>query len=196
MSDTDRIASRIEAMGLGAYGLDELRFMVDTVLDAEPAFIGDWGTNLGVSARVFRETAVMARLDTTVVTVDLPPELEALDRDHAGWRTGSVLRGVEGVECLFGDGVTTTLMRWAQLGRPERALFFLDGDHARDAVYRELRMIHRLAPRAVALVHDTADDGPCRGGPLAASLSFSLSHRYEMDRLGSQAGMVRLRPIA
>jgi len=170
------------------YGTDEVEFIEETLLACRPKFIGEWGTNLGASARIFHELCVHHEIPAVINTVDLPEELESLDRDHSGIQTGDLLEGVP-VWRHRGDGVTVALEMWVRAGRPP-ALFFLDGDHGFENVYRELVAIATVAPRAWMLLHDT------QGAPGAASLTFvgRFPGRYDRVHLQSQAGMIRMVP--
>lgn len=182
----------IEKLELPGYGLDEVGFMEETVIWCKPSFIADWGTNLGSSARIFWELSYLHGLFPQIVTVDLPLALAALDRDHAGGRTG-ILSKEKTIIHLTGDGVIEALTRYVHYGRPEKALFFVDGDHSLHNVVRELNMIERLAPTAMILLHDT------RSEPGLAVEQFIGADRdtvYVCEFLGSQAGMTRLTPAS
>jgi hypothetical protein len=186
---SNQICDTIRGLRLPGYGDDEVGFMAETVERLRPDFVGDWGTNRGSSARIFYE-ASKACLPAAIriVTVDLPTELEPLDRDHAGQATALFLKGTP-VKRLRGDGVTTALSAYVRSGCGS-PLFFLDGDHLKENVFREIVLINRLAPTAVMLCHDT------RNGPGTAIADFMARTpgSYTVEFLASQAGMTRLWP--
>jgi hypothetical protein len=93
------------------------------------------------------------------------------------------------VKQLRGDGVTTALLAYAQSGM-RSPLFFLDGDHLKENVFRELVLIHRITPTAVMLCHDTRN-GP---GQAIADFMARTPDSYTVHFLESQAGMTRLWP--
>jgi hypothetical protein len=177
-------AKRIVGMGLPGYGEDEVGFMCETVEIVQPDRIFDWGTNVGASARIFYEACIVHCI---VETIDLPAVLEQLDRDHAGGRTGSHL--TPEIRTHRGDGVTEAL-RLCAAWEPKRPLFFLDGNHLRENVFREIWSIHKFCPRGVLLIHDTNQQ--------PGDAVRNWQHRYggyRLDVLNSQAGMVRMIPL-
>jgi hypothetical protein len=177
-------ANRIISLDLSGYGEDEINFMCDTVELVQPDRVLDWGTNLGASARVFYEAT---GANCVVETIDLPMVLEALDRDHAGAGTGLHLH--PDIRQHRGDGVTEAL-RLCATWNPKRPLFFLDGNHLRENVFREIWAIHKFCPHGVLLVHDTNQQ--------PGDAIRNWQHRYggyRLDVLNSQAGMVRMIPF-
>jgi cephalosporin hydroxylase len=181
---------RITDLDIPGYGFDEVGFMEETLLQVRPSFIGEWGTNRGSSARIFYELTRLHGILCSIHTVDLPEALSSLDRDHAGIATAQFLEKTD-VRCHRGDGVTEALLAYCWNHEPKSALFFLDGDHLKQSVYREITMIHRLAPDAVMLLHDTNNNGP-----EFAVREYIDRHpdHYVMVELRSQAGMMRLCP--
>jgi hypothetical protein len=158
--------------------------MHDTVALVKPDRIFDWGTNVGASARIFHEAT---DAHCIVETIDLPKVLEPLDRDHAGTHTG--LHLVPEIRQHRGDGVTEAI-RLCAIWNPERPLFFLDGNHLHENVFREIWSIHKFCPRGVLLVHDTNQQ--------PGDAVRKWQHRYggyRVDVLNSQAGMARLIPL-
>ena len=177
----------IEQLEIPGYGADEVAMMEITLIAAQPEFIGEWGTNRGSSARIFYELCLIHGIDPLIVTVDLPDELAALDRDHAGIFSGGMLSKTNVCQ-MRGDGVTTALLMWHYEHRPERSVFFLDGDHLKESVFREIVLVNRMAPKATMLLHDTTQ-GP---GQAVRDYLERFPDQYDLTELHSQAGMMRL----
>jgi hypothetical protein len=190
VTPTDVLA-QVRELDLPAYGDDEVLFMAKTMRDLRPGVVFEWGTNVGASARIFREAASVLGFSCEVHTFELPAELAALDRDHPGERLGLHSGGVPGIWHHFGDGLYSALLLHARI-RPSRALFYLDGCHKAGVVLHELESIASAAPEAVILVHDTVE---LTG--MAITLFRARSETiYTCETLESQAGMARLWPAS
>src|SRR6202012_1394739 len=113
----------------------------------------DWGTNIGVSARIFYECSETFGLGFEVHSIDLPAD--ATHVEHPGEEYGRLVRDLAKVHLHRGNGVEVALEQWQKLGRPKRPLFFVDGDHAYESVRDELNQIFSMVPDASALAHDT-----------------------------------------
>jgi hypothetical protein len=118
-----------------------------------PSVVFDWGTHIGVSARIFYECDKAFKLGFEVHSIDLPPETTHVE--HPGQKHGRLVRGVDKVHLYRGDGVRMGLELWHKLGQPKRPLFFVDGDHAYESVRDELMSIFATIPDASAIAHDT-----------------------------------------
>lgn len=179
---------RVRQLGIPGYGDDEVRFFAETLEKFRPNYIFEWGTNVGASARIFYEIGTQF-LTLRITTIEHPDDQTP---DHPGHRYGLWCEGFEPhIQMLKGDGVTVALEEFERLGKPERSLFFLDGDHSYTAVSRELILIGEAAPNAVILVHDT--NHPVEETETAVE-QWLDEHNYDADWLHSQAGMVRLWP--
>jgi hypothetical protein len=135
------------------YPLNELLLMTAAACRLKPSVVFDWGTHIGVSARVFYECRQTFKLGYEIHSVDLPPDANHVE--HPGQEHGRLVRGLERVHLHRGNGVKVALDQWQKLGRPKRPLFFVDGDHAYDSVRCELNEIFSTIPDASALAHDT-----------------------------------------
>lgn len=188
----ERLIERTREIRLPAYGEDEIKFMGQAVLRVRPQIVYEWGTNLGCSARVFHEASIAFDIPLTVHTTELPLTEAWRDRDHPGERVAQWIGDLP-IERHEGDGLITSLRLYHE-ERPERCLFYLDGDHSLEAVTRELLAIAVAAPSAVMLVHDVLHlpDVNCA---LREFLVGPLGRRYDCQFLHSQAGMARLWPI-
>lgn len=187
----------VPVVGAHPFPLTELSLMVAAVCRIRPAHIYEWGTNIGVSARIFHETIQHYGLDCTIDTIDLPDDARHVE--HPGRRRGALVRHLKGVRMHQGDGVTTALALWEAAGKG-RALFFLDGDHGYESVLRELRAIDRHVAGASFLIHDTLFQSPEANynvGPFLAVRDFldEAPDRYARidERLGLP-GMTLLYP--
>lgn len=176
----------IESLMIPGYGFDEVGFIEETLLLLKPDFIGEWGTNRGSSARIFYELTQLHEISCKIHTVELPAVLAQLDPAHSGASTGALLADIP-VTCHQGDGVTEALEQYA-LSKTVRPLFFLDGEHLYENVFREIVSVNRYDPDAWMLIHDT------RHGPGIAAEQYNnrFPAHYEVTILGSQTGMMRL----
>ena len=143
----------VPVVGIHPYPLNELLLMTASACRLKPSVVFDWGTHIGVSARVFYECAQAFKLGFEIHSVDLPPD--ATHVEHPGQEHGRLVRGLQKVHLHRGDGVEVALKLWRELGQPKRPLFFVDGDHAYDSVLNELSEIFKTIPDASALAHDT-----------------------------------------
>ena len=143
----------VPVVGVHPYPLNELMLMAGAVCRFRPTHVFEWGTNIGVSARVFHETAICFGIPLEVHSVDLPPEAEHVEQP--GSSRGRLVKNKPGVFLHLGDGLETSLSIYRGLAVNGRALFFIDGDHEYDSVKRELESILRNVPDPVVLLHDT-----------------------------------------
>jgi hypothetical protein len=143
----------VPVIGIHPYPLNEQLLAAAAVCRLKPGIVFDWGTNRGASARLFWECAKAFRLEYQIHSVDLPPDVPHVE--HPGDQRGRLVRGLENVHLHLGDGVSVALEQWERASRPSRPLFFVDGDHAYESVFNELRRAFDAVPDASALVHDT-----------------------------------------
>lgn len=143
----------VPIVGAHPFPLHELMLMVGAVCLVRPTHIFEWGTHIGKSARAFYETVTHFHIPCELHSVDLPDDVPHVE--HPADARGGMVRGLSRVHLHQGDGVDVALRIWRTAGQPKRVLFFLDGDHAEDSVYRELSTIVAAAPSPSALVHDT-----------------------------------------
>jgi cephalosporin hydroxylase len=129
----------------------ELMLMSAAVTWLRPKLIVEWGTNVGVSARIFSEVSRRYGIAAEIHSIDLPRSVH--HHEHPGQRRGLLVRGRD-VILHEGDGPTIAarLISAAQCARP---LVFIDGDHARESVLRDAREVLCVAPTACLLFHDT-----------------------------------------
>lgn len=179
----------IPVVGVHPFPLNELVLMVSAVCRIQPTHIYEWGTNIGVSARIFYETVKYFKIDSEVHTIDLPDDERHIE--HPGRRRGAMVRNISGVHMHQGDGVTTALALWSDSAMTGKPIFFLDGDHSYESVFRELNTIVRQVECANFLVHDTlfqSEESGYNVGPFLAVHDFlrAFPERYDYieERLG------------
>ena len=143
----------VPVVGVRPYPLNELLLMTAAACRLRPSVVFDWGTHIGVSARIFYECGKAFNLGFEVHSIDLPPETTHVE--HPGQKHGRLVRGFDKVHLYRGDGVRMGLELWHKLGQPKRPLFFVDGDHAYESVRDELMSIFATIPDASAIAHDT-----------------------------------------
>lgn len=143
----------VPAVGTHPFPLHELMLMAAAVCRVRPAQIYEWGTHIGKSALAFHHCVTHFGIPCEIHSVDLPDEVEHVE--HPEGARGKLVRGLAGVHLHQGDGVETSLALWRKLGRSDKVLFFVDGDHEYASVRRELSAILREVPAAGVLLHDT-----------------------------------------
>jgi hypothetical protein len=148
----------VPVVGIRPYPLNELLLMTAAACRLRPTVVFDWGTHIGVSARIFFECDKAFKLSFDIHSIDLPPD--ATHVEHPGQEHGRLVRGLANVHLHRGDGVKLALELWYKLGQPKRPLFFVDGDHAYESVRDELSQIFSTVPDASALAHDSFFQSP------------------------------------
>eukprot|EP00802_Teleaulax_amphioxeia_P004375 Tamp_04379.p1 GENE.Tamp_04379~~Tamp_04379.p1 ORF type:complete len:346 (+),score=24.92 Tamp_04379:2179-3216(+) len=155
------------------YPPHELALMVSAMVHARPDFVLEWGTNIGVSSRVFVEAAEMLGLATQVHTFDVKTQQKT---GSTGWVANArKCQGNEereyfkeykifGKPCVhmhIGDGLDGAFAVYeAEAWAAARVLWFVDGDHSYEAVARELFSIagHASCQRPSFSSSSDADD--------------------------------------
>jgi cephalosporin hydroxylase len=143
----------VPVVGAHPYPLNELLLMTGAACRLKPSVVFDWGTHIGISARVFFECENAFKLGYEIHSIDLPPE--ATHVEHPGQEHGRLVQGLAKIHLHRGNGVEVALKQWQKLGRPKRPLFFVDGDHEYESVRDELDAIFSTVSDASALAHDT-----------------------------------------
>jgi|GEM_PF-314577 cephalosporin hydroxylase len=180
----------IPVVGVHPFPLNELSLMISAVCRIRPSHIFEWGTNIGVSARIFYETVQYFRIDSEIHTIDLPDDERHVE--HPGQRRGAFVKAIKKVQMHQGDGAETALKLWnasAQKGQP---LFFLDGDHQYETVIRELRIIFRDVASANFLIHDTlyqTEESNYNIGPFLAIEDFLKKVPDRFCRIDEHLGL-------
>lgn len=139
--------------GFHPFPLNEQMLMTAAVCRIKPTHILEWGTNIGVSARIFYEICRAFSLTSEIHSIDLPDH--ECHQEHPGHQRGRLVRGLPEVRLHQGDGLDVALDILAAASQPARMLFFLDGDHSYNSVRRELDALVGRPSTAGILVHDT-----------------------------------------
>lgn len=178
-------------VGCFPFPLDEQMLMVAAICGAKPSHIFEWGTNIGVSARIFYETCSAFKIQSDIHTIDLPDDMDHVE--HPGHQRGRLIKGCPGVNLHQGDGLDTALLLCREADSSLRQpLFFVDGDHAYGSVKRELVGIFQSVPDAVVLVHDTFYQSPASGyniGPYHAIKETLNEFAGEWQRVNTTFGL-------
>lgn len=143
----------IPVVGVHPFPLNELQLMVSAVAWAKPTHIFEWGTHIGKSARIFYETCRFLKIETAVHSIDLPDEAEHVEHPHKS--RGKLVKGKKNVFLHQGDGVNTSLDIYKSLTGEVRPLFYVDGDHSYESVYRECAAILQNVKNPTIILHDT-----------------------------------------
>ena len=143
----------VPVVGAHPFPLNELLLMSAAVAWIKPTHIFDWGTHIGKSARIFYETCKFLEIETTIHSIDLPDDVD--HKEHPHRTRGKLVRGKKNVLLHQGDGVNTSLHLCKELDKEARPLFYLDGDHSYETVYRELVSIIENVNKPAIILHDT-----------------------------------------
>lgn len=141
----------VPRVGVHPFPPNELMLMVGALLWTEPDVVIEWGTNIGISARVFHETKQRFGLGPPIHSIDLPADQG--HAEHPGKRRGLLVRRKD-VHLHLGDGAETAC-RILTAEAYQCPLVFIDGDHRKDSVMRDITTVLETAPRAHVLIHDT-----------------------------------------
>lgn len=183
----------VPVVGVRPFPLNELMLLAGTVCRFKPSVIFDWGTHIGVSARVFRETIVGFKIPCEIHSIDLPDKEEHVE--HPKNERGRLVKGLKEVTLHQGDGVSVALELCEEMKPAGNVLFYVDGDHSHASVTRELGTILNKRPEAIVLLHDTfyqSADSNYNVGPHQAinEVLAAQPHTYKVVRTsGGLPGM-------
>jgi hypothetical protein len=141
----------VSVVGTSPFPPNELMLMCAAMLWLRPSLVVEWGTNIGVSARIWQEINIHYELGANIHSIDLPDSVQHCE--HPGNRRGILVRGLP-VHLHQGDGPEVAAALIARFGC-RKPLVFIDGDHSEAAVYRDARAVLDVAPQASVLFHDT-----------------------------------------
>lgn len=134
----------IPIVGVHPYPVSELFLMAAAVCRLKPTHILEWGTHLGVSARIFFEVAKAFHIRAEIHSTDLPDFSD--HSEHPGRKRGMLVKDIPEVMLHQGDGLDESMKVLDKVQGDIKPLFFLDGDHAYDSVTRELAGIMKACP--------------------------------------------------
>ena len=164
--------------------------MVAAVCWLKPSQIFDWGTNIGLYARIFYKTCKYFNLSSEIHSIDLPDD--QFHVEHPGKRRGELVRELNEVQLHQGDGVSEALRVWKFSDNKETPLFFLDGDHSYESVKRELNLINKNVVNANFLIHDTFFQSKESGyniGPFLAIQEFTDRTSTNFTKIDTKSGL-------
>lgn len=180
----------IPVVGISPYPITEQLLMASAMVRFRPNCIFEWGTHLGISARIFHEVSKKYGIEATIHSIDLPDEIDHIE--HPGMNRGIKVKGINNVILHQGDGLNKSIEIANSLSDSSKLLFFLDGDHEYDSVKRELNGIYEKYPRAIILAHDTfyqSNDSNYNIGPYLAVQDFLKYHPDSYKALSTNLGL-------
>lgn len=177
--------------GYSPYPIDELILMVGAVCRFRPTHIFEWGTHIGKSARIFYETINQFSIDAQIFSFDLPDEIDHIEHPHE--QRGSLVKDLEKVHLYQEDGLIKSfdLFKNSDISN-KRALFYVDGDHSYETVFRELETILNNIPDAIILLHDTffqSTDSGYNVGPYNAINDVLMKISTPYQRIKTEMGL-------
>lgn len=184
------IKDLLPIIGVSPFPITELLLMSSAVVKLKPNYIFEWGTHLGISARIFHEICKKYDINVTVHSIDLPDDIKHIE--HPGEKRGIKVKGIKNVILHQGDGLDTALKIANKLENKSKILFLLDGDHSYDSVTRELHGISQVLPNASMIIHDTfyqsADSG-YNIGPFEAVEDFLKNNPNHYKKISTDLGL-------
>lgn len=177
-------------VGVSPYPITELLLMSSAVVKLKPNYIFEWGTHLGMSARIFFEICKKYRINATIHSIDLPDDIDHIE--HPREKRGIKVKGIKNVILHQGDGLTTSIGIAKKLEDKSKLLFLLDGDHSYDSVTRELNGIYKVFPNASMVIHDTFFQSSNSGyniGPFEAIRDFLGKNSNHYKKLSTDIGL-------
>ena len=168
--------------------LNEILLMVGAVVRFTPTHIFEWGTHVGKSARIFYETANFLKLQTEIVSIDLPDDQD--HEEHPGQNRGKFVRNKNNVNLYQGDGLKKSLEIYSSIDNC-RPLFFLDGDHKYETVSKELNHIIENVKDPKILIHDTffQKNSNYNIGPYNAILDLEKKYQNKFKIIHTMTGL-------
>lgn len=181
----------VPVVGIHPFPLNELSLMTSSVAWVKPTHIFEWGTHIGKSARIFYETCKFLKIDTQIHSIDLPDDIEHQEHPHN--KRGKLVIGKKNVYLHQGDGVDTALKLYGNLDKDSKVLFYLDGDHSYETVYREISTILKNVKRPYLILHDTfyqtEESGYNIGPAKAIEDIISVFKDVKFQRISTQTGL-------
>lgn len=180
----------VPIVGIRPYPLNELMLMVSIVCRFKPTHIFEWGTHVGISARIFYEITKHYHITCEIHSTDLPDYVQHVE--HPKHNRGVLVKNIHVVKLHQGDGLDVSLALYKHLSTKSRPLFFLDGDHEFRSVKRELAGIIKGAPHARILIHDTFYQSKRSGyntGPYRAIREVLNAKRSRYVTLSTNLGL-------
>jgi hypothetical protein len=189
----------IPVVGTRPFPLDEQMLLVAAVCRFKPDYIFEWGTNVGKSARIFYEISKNFKIPIKIHSIDLPDEVEHIEHPHN--KRGIFVKGLKEVSLHLGDGLDISSEIITQIPPTSTLMFFLDGDHNYESVFRELSWIMNNNPDSYIFIHDSfyqSSESQYNIGPFRAiqdaKKSYSLRSFRETKTCLGLPGLTLLYP--
>ncbi|MBK22426.1 MAG: hypothetical protein CME70_00350 [Halobacteriovorax sp.] len=183
------VSTLLPITGHHPFPVTEQMLMASAVCYLKPSHIFDWGTNIGVSARLFYETAKHFGIDSKIHSIDLPMEIE--HEEHPKDHRGKLVRGLSNVTLHEGDGAETSV-EIAKTSKVKNPLFLLDGDHSYETVTRELDYINKNIEKPNFIIHDTffqSSESNYNIGPHQAVAEFLEKYPNQYTKIECNLGL-------
>ncbi len=184
------IKDLLPIVGVSPFPITELLLLSSAVVKLKPDYIFEWGTHLGISARIFHEICKKYEINANIHSIDLPDDIEHIE--HPGEMRGIKVKGIKNVVLHQGDGLDTSIEIAKNLGDKLKLLFLLDGDHSYDSVTRELNGIYKVFPQASMIIHDTfyqSTDSGYNIGPFEAVRDFLEKNPNKYKKISTDLGL-------
>lgn len=184
------IKDLLPIFGVSPFPITELLLMSSAMVKLKPDYIFEWGTHLGISARIFFEICKKYDINATIHSIDLPDDIEHIE--HPGNQRGIKVKGLKNIILHQGDGLDTSIDIAIKLKGNNKLLFFLDGDHSCESVSRELNGIHNTFPKSYILIHDTfyqSSDSGYNIGPYEAVRDFLEKKPNQYKKISTDIGL-------
>lgn len=169
----------IPVIDVHPYPLNEQMLMASAVAFVQPKIIVEWGTHYGKSARLFWEISKALHLNIEVHTVDL------MDPNHPefpGSARGKYL-GSTTVKQHVGDGYEVAMSLLKENKQP--ALIYIDGDHSKESVKKDLTIWNELPSGSGVLAHDVFYQNPTNYniGPYQSIQEFLIEQKDTISQV-------------
>ena len=184
------IKDLLPIVGVSPFPISELLLMSSAVAKLKPDYIFEWGTHIGISARIFHEICRKYKINVVIHSIDLPDDIEHIEHPHEN--RGIKVQGLKNVILHQGDGLDTSIEIAKKLKNNSKLLFFLDGDHSYDSVTRELNGIHKAFPTTNIIIHDTFYQSSGSGyniGPFEAVRDFLDKNPNYYKKISTDLGL-------
>ncbi|MCJ7800828.1 MAG: hypothetical protein MUP82_00555 [Candidatus Marinimicrobia bacterium] len=184
------IKDLLPIVGVSPFPITELLLMSSAVVKFKLDYIFEWGTHIGMSARIFHEICIKYKINVVIHSIDLPDNIEHIEHPHEN--RGIKVKGIKNVILHQGDGLDTSIEIAKKLKNNSKLLFFLDGDHSYDSVTRELNGIHKAFPTANMIIHDTfyqSSDSGYNIGPFEAVRDFLDKNPNYYKKISTDLGL-------
>lgn len=141
----DRVIPKI---GISPYPLNEQMLMAAAIAFVKPKIIIEWGTHVGISARLFWEVKKALSLNCQIYTID---SMNPNHPEFPGAKRGIYLHKTD-IKQLTGDGVVIASKLLENICNP--VLVYVDGDHSREATKEDFAIWDKLPSKSGILAHD------------------------------------------